>query len=58
MIFVGLLFSCAEFSDCMILISELFLKALKLFLMNISQFFFDSDENSLPPNLIQLFMFR
>ena len=39
----------------MISISELFLKALKLIVMNMSQSFFDSNENCFSPILIKLF---
>ena len=54
--FVGILFSFSEFSDCMILISEIFLKALKLIVMIICQSFFDSIENCFPPSLIEWFL--
>ena len=38
-------FLLLKFSCCMILITELFLKALSLVAMNISQSFFDYNEN-------------
>ena len=38
--FVGLLFPLLKFSCCMVLMTELFLKALTLVAMNISQSFF------------------
>ena len=58
--FVGFLFPLLKFSCCLILITELFLKALNLFAMNISQSFFDYNENSffLSLNKLTFFMFR
>ena len=56
--FVGILFSCSKFSDCMILITQLFLKALKLVVMIISQSFFDSNGNYCSLSLNKFFVFR
>ena len=58
--FVGFLFPLLKFFCCMILITELFLKALNLFAMNTSQSFFDYNENNffLSLNKLIFFMFR
>ena len=52
--FVGLLFPLLKFSCCMVLMTELFLKALNLVAMNISHSFFDSNENRLYLSLITI----
>ena len=58
--FVGFLFPLLKFPCCRILFFELFLKALNFFAMNISQFFFDSNENYFSLSLVNLssLMFR
>ena len=58
--FVGFLFPLLKFPCCGILFIELFLKALNLLAMNISQSFFDSNENYFSRSLVNLssLMFR